>query len=408
MPDPRNIPYLVKLLDDDSEDVQETIVKELSSFGEQLKEEIKKYNLELNSSQQRFVRRILSQVKQKHLKNDWSSWFAQQDPYLKLERAIELVSIYLNEMDLCIPLKVMLDDLAVQYKERFIFNDARLLAKFLFREKGLKGSAQDYYNPQNSNLFSVLSQRQGIPISLTAVFMLVGQRLGLNIEGCNFPGHFLARVDVKGKIVFVDCFSSGQFFEAKEVLKLRKESGEGLETILYEDMEVETIVRRYLVNLIRAFEIKSKMIELKNEKDYYVVQAKFMVMLLKELDAYHADQQMATIHPNDIIKEKPSIFKPGYIVRHRKYGYRGLVVDIDLSCKASDDWYYTSAIQPNRYQPWVHILVDGTDQVTYVGESEIIPDKSAAQFSHPLLAYFFTTTKGKYVRNDNPWPATDF
>ena len=65
--------------------------------------------------------------------------------------------------------------------------------------------------------------------------------------------------------------------------------------------------------------------------------------------------------------------------------------------------------QPSQNQPWYHILVDDSDQVTYVAENNLVRDASNKEIKHSLLSYFFTKDKqGKYIRNDNPWPETDF
>ena len=57
------------------------------------------------------------------------------------------------------------------------------------------------------------------------------------------------------------------------------------------------------------------------------------------------------------------------------YNYRGLIVDLDKTCQAADDWYQSNQTQPERNQAWYHILVDGAKHVTYVAESNIELDK---------------------------------
>src|SRR5687768_2948938 len=64
---------------------------------------------------------------------------------------------------------------------------------FLHGERGFRGNADDYYDPRNSYLNEVLMRRLGIPISLSAVYLAVGRRLGLPLEGVGMPGHFLVR-----------------------------------------------------------------------------------------------------------------------------------------------------------------------------------------------------------------------
>ena len=61
-------------------------------------------------------------------------------------------------------------------------------------------------------------------------------------------------------------------------------------------------------------------------------------------------------------------FEVGQIVEHKIYEYRGLIVEIDPSCMASEDWYRSNQTQPEKNQPWYHILVDGTHHITYVAD----------------------------------------
>ena len=40
-------------------------------------------------------------------------------------------------------------------------------------------------------------------------------------------------------------------------------------------------------------------------------------------------------------------FQPGQVVQHTQYHYRGLIVELDKSCQAADDWYQSNQTQPN-------------------------------------------------------------
>lgn len=69
------------------------------------------------------------------------------------------------------------------------------LNKFLFEELGFAGNQSDYYDPRNSLLSDVLERRTGIPITLSLVYMEVGRRAGLRVEGIGLPGHFIVRAE---------------------------------------------------------------------------------------------------------------------------------------------------------------------------------------------------------------------
>ncbi len=97
-------------------------------------------------------------------------------------------------------------------------------------------------------------------------------------------------------------------------------------------------------------------------------------------------------------------FQPGQIVRHRRYGYRGVIVSADPRCQAEADWYTNNRTQPDQNQPWYHVLVDGTPTATYAAQSNLEADPSGEPVDHPLLREFFDgLADGQYQRNDRPW-----
>lgn len=86
------------------------------------------------------------------------------------------------------------------------------LNRFVFQELGFAGNRQNYYDPRNSLLTFVLDERRGIPITLSVVYMELGRRAGLEVEGVGLPGHFLvratARVGGAVETVLVDPFNA--------------------------------------------------------------------------------------------------------------------------------------------------------------------------------------------------------
>jgi regulator of sirC expression with transglutaminase-like and TPR domain len=67
------------------------------------------------------------------------------------------------------------------------------LNRFLFVDQGFAGNREDYYDPANSYLNCVLDRRVGIPISLSILYIAVARRLGMDVHGVGFPGHFLVK-----------------------------------------------------------------------------------------------------------------------------------------------------------------------------------------------------------------------
>ena len=82
------------------------------------------------------------------------------------------------------------------------------LNRFLFAEQGLRGNTSNFYDPRNSYLNEVIDRKLGIPITLCILYIAVGRRLGLDVRGISFPGHFLAKcTGDDGAAIVVDAFA---------------------------------------------------------------------------------------------------------------------------------------------------------------------------------------------------------
>ena len=79
----------------------------------------------------------------------------------------------------------------------------------LFMELEFTGNVDDYHDPRNSYLNDVIDRRLGIPITLSLLYIEIGRRLGLTIDGVSFPGHFLVRCLTEDGLIVLDPFYKG-------------------------------------------------------------------------------------------------------------------------------------------------------------------------------------------------------
>lgn len=81
----------------------------------------------------------------------------------------------------------------------------------------------------------------------------------------------------------------------------------------------------------------------------------------------------------------------GQIVDHKKFGYRGVVFDVDAQFSGSEEWYETVAkSHPPKDAPWYHVLVDGEEITTYVAERHLAESANYSAVRHPLIDTFFS------------------
>lgn len=91
------------------------------------------------------------------------------------------------------------------------------LNDYLFRKSGFHGSRTNYYHRSNSYLNEVIDDREGLPITLSVLYMEMARRLGLKVVGVGLPGHFVVRFEPKkGESQLLDPFDKGRPLSAEE------------------------------------------------------------------------------------------------------------------------------------------------------------------------------------------------
>lgn len=133
---------------------------------------------------------------------------------------------------------------------------AKRLRAHLHDQLELRGDPENYHDPRNSFLNEVISRRVGLPISLTVVWIAVGRRAGVLVEGIGFPGHFLARVG-GAEGVLVDPFADGAEVDEPALIRLATLHVGGVERLMPEHLapvETRVMLVRMLVNLKHAYE----------------------------------------------------------------------------------------------------------------------------------------------------------
>ena len=121
----------------------------------------------------------------------------------------------------------------------------RVMAEYLGREQRLRGNDDKYYSVGNSLLPLVIETRLGIPISLSLVYMLAGQRAGMTVEGVGLPGHFLARHED----VFFDPFHGGRRISVEECTALMEQQNLALTPLHLAPTTSRQMLIRMLTNL---------------------------------------------------------------------------------------------------------------------------------------------------------------
>lgn len=364
------LPYLLVLLDDPSEVVRTEVRRALLAMAGELKGLLEEHGA--TDRQRGLITDLLFNWRKAQLLARWHDWQSAPTPPQQLETAQALLCEFQFGLRDPLTLSQRLDELA----RRFRAESESDLPRWLFADQ-LQGNREDYYDPANSFVSEVVRHGRGNPISLCTTLILVGQRLGLEYWGCNFPGHFLATYTENGQRRYVDCFAGGQTYGPQLVPEMRGElSQRELDTLLQQPVDPEHIVSRMLRNLVGSYLQK----EQGDESNLYT-------LLLKDVSA-----RAAGLGGGVPLREP--LFCPGQLVHHREKGYRGVIVDYDL---------YQMHANGFTHQPTYRILVHGSPHVATAWEEQLEPD-TGGLVAHPFVSVFFSRFEnGMYVRNSRPW-----
>ena len=136
------------------------------------------------------------------------------------------------------------------------FEFIQIANSYLFEEQAFRGNDSEYYDPRNSCLNEVLDRKQGIPITLSVVYMEVARRLGRPVFGIGLPGHFVVEYDDGAFSAYVDPFHAGKLLREDECLELAREiTGVDFssEKTVLERVSVRYILARMLNNMRSAY-----------------------------------------------------------------------------------------------------------------------------------------------------------
>jgi regulator of sirC expression with transglutaminase-like and TPR domain len=168
------------------------------------------------------------------------------------------LSLSLHALDDFPPAEVerRLDAMAARVSARVSRNRPEALVAHLhhvlFEEEGFIGEYANYYSPLSSYLPAVLTGKRGIPIMLALIYKAVGERVGLEVDGINTPGHFLVRVRDSQGWLLIDPYHKGKALTQDEALALVNKIFDGQVQYRYEMFEPATHaqwIARILLNL---------------------------------------------------------------------------------------------------------------------------------------------------------------
>ncbi|MET0294194.1 MAG: transglutaminase family protein [Phenylobacterium sp.] len=99
------------------------------------------------------------------------------------------------------------------------------LAETLSGDLRLAGDLFTYEDPANADVIAVAARRKGLPVALGIFYLHVARRCGLTVQGVDFPGHFLLRIETDEGPLALDPFSEGRVVLPSELTRRALHAG---------------------------------------------------------------------------------------------------------------------------------------------------------------------------------------
>ena len=97
-------------------------------------------------------------------------------------------------------------------------------------------------------------------------------------------------------------------------------------------------------------------------------------------------------------------FLIGQAVEHKRFGFQGVIFDVDPEFANSEEWYESipADVRPRKDQPFYHLFAvnphDASPYIAYVSEQNLLPISDNADIPHPdIEAYFEGRRNGVWV-----------
>jgi len=251
------LPHLLRLLDDEQPEVRNVVHSQLANYDGDLSNEVAGLGIDLSEKDRSVLSRLLMSGRRRSLRAQWfappAALCSPDGDWDLFEAFLRMLSDYLHDgVSLRPSLSDLLDELADESAERHI-DDPIPLANWLFDNNKFKANRDDYYNPSNSDLAEVIMRGEGIPLSLSLVFILVAQRRQIPVFGCNYPGHFLCWTDTSSGPLVIDPYNQARTLAVKNVLATNANISSSKLNALQSPARQIDMLRRIIANLNHAF-----------------------------------------------------------------------------------------------------------------------------------------------------------
>ncbi|HVA99279.1 MAG TPA: transglutaminase-like domain-containing protein [Bacteroidia bacterium] len=261
---------LISLLDDPDNEIYSHIRDKLLAIGFPVIPALEgAWEQSFDTLIQKRIEDIIQKIQFNNLAVELEKWInAEQD----LLKGALLIARYqypdLNEEPINKLISQMRQDVWLELNDNLTaLEKVKVLNHIIFEVHNFSGNTANFHAPQNSYINIVMETKKGNPLSLSIVYTIIAQSLGIPIYGVNLPERFIVAYKdehpfspalntnfTENILFYINPFSKGSVFSKKEVDAFLKQLKLEPKAIYYEPCSNADIIKRLVRNLISSYE----------------------------------------------------------------------------------------------------------------------------------------------------------
>ncbi|MBI1197244.1 MAG: tetratricopeptide repeat protein [Phenylobacterium sp.] len=124
------------------------------------------------------------------------------------------------------PVRELADTAVARLAERLKHESPEeAIAEAMAGDLGLSGDLFTLDDPDNADVIAMAARRRGLAVTIGVFYLHAARRCGLTLQGVDFPGHFLLRIETPEGPLALDPFSEGRVVLPSELTRRALHTG---------------------------------------------------------------------------------------------------------------------------------------------------------------------------------------
>ena len=259
---------LISLLEDPDKEVFNSVKSRLVELGIEVLPELENaWESNFDSLVQNRAEKIIHEIHFRDIVKSLKKWIQKKDK--NLLEAWFIISKYqypdIDEQFYRTKIYNLVSQINVEVEQTYSeLEKISAFNKVFFTQNGFRGNTRNFQSPDNSFINTVIDKHKGNPLSLSMLYIIIAEQIGLPICGINMPKHFIIGFEDENEIngdsikFYINPFSKGAILNRQDLEFFLKREKLKEESKYFTPCGNTAIVKRLLNNLLHSFTFQSK------------------------------------------------------------------------------------------------------------------------------------------------------